>query len=873
MRHGRPAAIWPFLLVLAALFVLVVTMPREWDRVANRQRHGRPVPKAWEDLALLPRSSTDESEKVVRPLIRQFQITPAAARDESLPDVPWMPAETADRLAARAETGTGRKLEIILPGLPPLDEINESSDPSIAPLASNTSDESRSADASNRTTRIESRQPETIARRSTTRQDSVPDTRNHPPADFSPAVMEKNQKENVSPIWAPPESLYARLNELAEDKRTADWANRARRRVQRLGEMVDARIDPKPKDFADLWATVNQAEPLASSLGNPGLASRLRRAGYAIHRRLDTWQRVLAPQAELDEAFGTDEDLSRVRLALSGVDEIISGTPHGRAWREYLLLDALQEASRNKQTDDVEGRTALARRILGRVAMVSLSESQERFLASKPMDRLAVELRRMAAGRPDRARLLGKLEQYEQTGRASDARRLADECLWLGFRENPKLKDLKRHVTMHYRNANLRMELSEAFLNRLMPKRLPEYDRVSDTVLGKAVRGQSLTATDVAIRMIPDPHRIRLALEISGEVAALTSSKSGPAVFQNTSESRYTARKPMELSVDGLALFPAEVDDVNNVTRLYKLRTKFDDVPLLGEVIKNAARTQINMRRSEMRREVEQKVASRGRRRIDEESNARLGDVSDRLKKRVLQPMHGMALGPRMIEAKTTEDRLTMRLRIASPRQLGAHTPRPKTPADSLASFQVHQTAMNNMAEQLALGGKTFTLPELRAHLAKKLNWPELAEKKTKNDNVIITFAEQDAVRVTCKDGRITIDLSIVWLERGRRVWSDFLVRVQYRPRVEGLSAKLVRDRVIRLPDGHIPPSAQPQLRGIFSVVFPKYQSRQLVPDRIRNDPKMADLAVTQMDIEDGWIALAFGPKPSVARAQGSKKR
>ena len=63
---------------------------------------------------------------------------------------------------------------------------------------------------------------------------------------------------------------------------------------------------------------------------------------------------------------------------------------------------------------------------------------------------------------------------------------------------------------------------------------------VDDRVLGRPVRGESLMATEVAVRMLPDPHRVRLALEVRGEIAAQTTADAGPA-RSTTTASRTTS--------------------------------------------------------------------------------------------------------------------------------------------------------------------------------------------------------------------------------------------------------------------------------------------------------------------------------------------
>ena len=74
------------------------------------------------------------------------------------------------------------------------------------------------------------------------------------------------------------------------------------------------------------------------------------------------------------------------------------------------------------------------------------------------------------------------------------------------------------------------------------------------------------------------------------------------------------------------------------------------------------------------------------------------------------------------MSSEASPARLTVRLRVASPNQLGGHTARPQAPSDSLGSVQVHESAINNALDQLHLASRTFTLPELYQHLARATN-------------------------------------------------------------------------------------------------------------------------------------------------------
>jgi len=903
MNDRTPRSVWPFLLILAILLGLAATMPRPWREVARETTldESRAVAEksSFPPPLVFPSRTVTVADVAPVAALRRLRVVPAPVSTrvtESEPsDEGWL---TADTLPKRTmEPFAEKKSEVALPSL--AQDSREADQavelPSLGAIAmseARLSPANVASEAANEVAREVAREvaPKLVVRlpAPTQRAPATSDGwRSRPDAPVTEALSPVDEatpgeeagdepaaamdsedapaREKGESIWCRPLSLHAQLSELGDSRETARWAEQTEKELDRLGEVVDERPDWVPTTCARLRDQVVQADRLADSLKESDLAMRLRRASYALQRRLDIWECVLA-RADWDTPL-LQVDIERFRLALDEVDAITRASEPGRAWRDFLRVEALQEASRDETPSGAARLKNLARGVLGCVASTPLTDSQRAFLEIEPLSRLAGQLRRAAAGPQSRGYLLAVLERYELNGRASDGRRLADECLWLAYWPDDSFVDLRNSIATHYRNANLRIVLSENLLNQLMPEQLPEYERVRDTILGNPVRGESLSATEVAIRLIPDERRLRLALEVTGEVAALTSSNSGPARFQNTSESHYVARKPMELTVDGLKLWPAEVEDVSNVTRLRRIQTTLDGIPVLGSLVKNVAKSQHDMKRSEVRREVEKKISTRAKQRIDEETDARLTEFSDRFSTRVLEPMKGMSLGPDLVQAVTTEDRLTMRLRVASRQQLGANTPRPMAPGDSQASFQIHQTALNNMVEQLELNGETMTLPELRARLAERLHWPEIAQRTTENDDVRITFAEDDAVRVTCEEGLVTIDLSIACLRKARRAWRNFQVRVSYRPVVDGLSAELVRDGVVKLPGPRLSTNSQAAVRAIFIKIFSQHATREIVPERIRNHPKLSELAVTQMVIEDGWIAFALGHKARVARA------
>ena len=92
------------------------------------------------------------------------------------------------------------------------------------------------------------------------------------------------------------------------------------------------------------------------------------------------------------------------------------------------------------------------------------------------------------------------------------------------------------------------------------------------------------------------------------------------------------------------------------------------------------------------------------------------------------------------------------------------------------------------------------------------------------------------------------------------------MVRAYYQPRIEGHDAELVRVGVIEL-DTRGSLATQIALRGVFSKAFSKNRPWKLRPANLVDEGRLADLAVTQLVIDDGWVGVALGAERFEARA------
>jgi hypothetical protein len=799
----QQSPIWPYLGILAFLFLLSLTAPRAWQRDARREV-GR--------VTTTPQS--DEGEPYV-----DFPLDDPA--DDENCFEPTVPEAVFSRIA---ETPSADAAQSADPVIPPAPEIVEES-----PQDARTEPDAQSVGELDGEPQI-----------------AAPDEQ---------PVPDPEATQQVAYGWPLPRVLIEQLTTLVHEDAQLLWAQRSLELVHRLCQ------DPTNRDAAQDALTklreVVERDALAPP-ADPSLAGDVIRVRYALARWLDIWTAAAALADVPLEKRTAGSSPDKILLLLTDFDALAKQSPAGAAWREYLKLPALAEAAAEGTSD--RARRAAARAVLDRLTSSRLSPAQRRFVSQDPLAILARELRPWAAEPVTPERLLAHLDQYEYSRLTSDARLVADDLRALSWSSPEEADKLNDRLDMHYRNANVRVAVSAQLVDRILPQPQRLDERVRDTVVNVPVRGRATTFTRLSIKLVPDPRRIRLGLEARGTVDSNTFASSGPATFHNTGQSTFLVRKLFVLGPRGLTVWPAIAEAENNYNYLISMETNFDGVPLVGSLVRTIARKGHDESRGEAGRETAQKVAIRALRQLDTEADARITEATKNLEKDQLATLRRLGLELTPVALSTSHERVVARARLSSHQQLGGHTPRPRAPSDCWFSWQTHESALNNGLAGLDLEGRSFELPQLFEFLAEKLGRPELAKQEDLPEDVALTFADADPVRLRCDDGQVELTINLAELKHAGSRWRNFQVRTRYSPEAEGLSPRFVRHDTIHLAGRSLKGKLEIKLRAIFSRVLSKNREIKLLGESITEDPRMQDLQVTQFSVVDGWIALAYSP-------------
>ena len=605
----------------------------------------------------------------------------------------------------------------------------------------------------------------------------------------------------------------------------------------------------------------------------------------ALDRRAFVWGRAAEVFAAKNrgELVAAGEisvaELARIRETTAAAQAFFGDSEVGRNWRTSFEIDLLLTdvdrtleltsprsasgvSSNGNDSVDVERarRTKFLRDRLNsvcyKIEKTPMTPEQRRVFERSPLDVWVATVAPLACDRVDPAALLLEFEKYERDAGGEIGRTLQQSARRAITSRSDVCRRFGKAFDVVYDNPNAKAYVSEALINRLLPIRDPEFSVVQETVLNNSVAGRRRTDAQVAIKLIPDPSRLLMNLNVSGRVVASTSSNVFPATLYNQSYATYFGQKTLEWRDDGFAYSPAVVS-AESVNKLSGVQTDVDFIPLVGDLTREVARSQYEAKQGAIRSELKAKVAREARARIDAEANERFDAVNARMRANFFADLERLGLSLKTQRSKTTDEWLLASLRLGTDFSLGCQTTEPPTLPGAFADVKLHESAVNAALERLELGGKTLTPAETLAYLAEKLNKPGLAEVAIEENELVLSFAELDPIVVRFFEDRVELRLKFAALTLGDKVWEDVDVYVSYRPTVaDDGTTVFERDGVVEL-DGPGGMRAQLALRSIFSKVFPASKAFDLRPKVFDSDERFAGLALGLARVSRGWLAIS----------------
>ena len=857
MKSQQEKSLWPQFLLLVALFVLSLFAPSAWYSVRTTESPeptSQPVIKN-DDNASMSRSGNVNKQasaaaNSTSPLVLTNSIEPLPLLNAPVDAIPTVPLNTRfEEEQPLAASLTNRQ-----PVVEPRSDVQFAT--VIAPVTIAQQDSTSWNPNSLVKTKGTARLPQAKSRQAHT------------------MVMTSYRVPTTTSIWPQPVSLLEELSGISVYQPAKSWAQQVQ---QQLGQLQSYRSFTDPsirKTLQQLNGLVKSGNRKAEATDDLDFRSSWLRTVYSLQRRLTIWNVIYQNATATSKPIHASTENTTVLIdQLLAIRKKLASLSDGKAWENYLLIDQLLKA-----TDPVDSTSLsqLACRVLNRMESPILTLEQKQFIATGPIATLEEPLRALIQAELEPSQLIDQLERYESKPTSQQANQLASQYQLLKWSLADKERQLASQLDTHYRNANIRIAMSQEIINRLLPNPEATEEPIDDTIMGARVSGKSLTSTMLKVFLIPDKKQWRLGVQASGEVQSDTETRKRAVTFHNKGSSRYTVNKDLLVDRRGVRVGRA-VAETDIESELLGFETAFDSVPLVGSMMRSFVRNQYHSQAGQARVVYENRVSRRARNQFDEEITNQLISLENRFQSRYLSPLKQLNLAPMAVDLQTTTNsRLILRYRLAGNKQLAAHTPRPRAPGDSLLSIQIHESALNNTLQNLKLDGKRTDLRSLYRDIAQSFDRSDVTIPEDIPANVTVAMADHEAVRVRFENGQVNLRIHLKELKSGtRHKWKNFVLTATYQPAKDHLAASLYRDGHLQFEGKHLRLGDRIALQGIFNKALPRTRPVNIFNKSIAEHDRLQDLMVSQFVVRDTWIGVAIGPRettePRVAKRRKNR--
>ena len=605
----------------------------------------------------------------------------------------------------------------------------------------------------------------------------------------------------------------------------------------------------------ELWLRAGDPDdPEAKRLTS--IASQLSRFTYRLDRRWRLWKRV-NQQAGNPDAIPVSEPLRSVSNRKINLDDF------DRSWAEYLFLDEWVACFNSLVPDEIDSLKA-ARRTLARLYSSALNSQQSAYVRSLIAPQLLAEIKQ-AAGRPvDYTKLLAAIERFESEPNSISAYVLNDHyqnLLWSNVAGN---HSIAAELEAHYRNANFRVSVSQAMLNRLVPELPDTAEPFTDRLMGASIRGHNSISNQLQVELVPDPDQLHLQLGTLGQVDSDSVAKRDGFTIRSKSQAEFQVYKKILIDRNGINASAQPVAHSTIDQRVTGVESKLDPIPVLGVVARRLAERKIRSQKPQSDRIVRKRVANSASERVHDLVNAEVEKMSKYIYDNLLQPLTAMDLEPQPVQLATTSDQLIVRYRLAGRDQMAAHSARPSDDKNSLLNIQIHQSALNNVIARLELSDNQFTTQQLIDHLNGLLGLTLTPDQDAPEAEAEFEFSRFDPLQVEFQDDRIllTMNLDSLRIGDGKR-WQKVTLTACYRAHCDGTQIHLTQDDEGKRIKGYrLRFRDRASIGTVHQVLFKRDYQFDVLPKQIGDKLGVETLELSQLVLFDGWVGMSLAELP-----------
>ena len=349
--------------------------------------------------------------------------------------------------------------------------------------------------------------------------------------------------------------------------------------------------------------------------------------------------------------------------------------------------------------------------------------------------------------------------------------------------------------------GNLRLSMSERFMNRLIARDEQRPGEVRDTILGAAVSGQQTTATQLRLDLLPSAEKARGAFVLSGKTQSETTGVTPQAMVDVASQQEFFAVK--DVFFDGMKLSTRHaVIHVRARNQTLGAITPLAGT-LFGGIAKRIAYREAERRRPEAEAIARDRVAERVYPEFDRQIDQQLASANDQLESTVRRQLKRADLMPSLQQVSSTDTSISYSAQFGPKSNLESTSRVSDVPSDCGLNLFVHESLLNTLVAKTGLAGLNTTDAKIKAIFAPYESKSEPIERNPADpaivppglDNIIteIEFDRNEPLSMKFEQGQLMLTIRAKFKPAGQDVIPALIVTIPYR-------SELVNDKIVTTP-------------------------------------------------------------------------
>ena len=611
----------------------------------------------------------------------------------------------------------------------------------------------------------------------------------------------------------------------------------------------------------------------------------------SIHAQIGDLYAKLLPRVDMAEAaldtLTVDEEAalkkrtSSARSKLQSAvrefrSDMLNGVSNGRPWLEWAMISDLQKfsvadpeslAAVDAVKAKMEERESYGEEIQTFMSRESFLELEDALAAiqeaTTPTDSTQL--------REDLATLFESVDEYYDEPTAELAQQLRSQFEKVRGSAPDGGKAIADAFATHFLNYNMRLTISQGFVNRLVGQVRNESSRINDSLGGARIVGNQFTTTNLSVDIVPSKTSARMNLTVDGTVRTNSLAYASQATVRTNGYHTFNATKPVTFDGNEFSTQPARIS-VRANNQPVGVNTRYSG-GLFGRIADNIA-----MREAQSRIGQANAYTANGIRRevggeLNREVDTRFANASMELQNRLYGPLREYGLYPDAIQYSSTNSEILGWTRLADADEVGGNRPVPgaDVPKNGLVAH-IHESLLSNGTSRLDLGtGDKVQMSEgdLKNLLEERLS--RILDREVKlgdeeegdgeqSDGAIFVFDQEDPVRFMIDDGEVVITLR-AGLNRGDEMIPTQIITVPLMPSVEGDRIVMKRGNVGVKPAERAPSVAEQIARA--NVMRSKIEST--LPERdfkaefdFEREGKVIKMKISELTADNGWLSLTI---------------